>query len=661
MARQTELDRLAKRIRTSEHPNTAHGACLENITTQKQLEEMFQNLAENDTRLRDIFKLIQFYDQGLESAASAKKPEVLVSAVSTQITNWENYKATVTKPDNLSSGKFKALKRAIAWWKRTLKSRRFKFFSLKELDRAISGLNGSSTGLDRISVKLFPTSQSGKLGFLRVINKELFSSRKFDSRLMIGSMTFLLKADSHVTGKLRPITVGSRFGALLDRLVASRCDGLINEFSEYDDRFGFLRNRNIEKLTGELAKTYLQAKNEGSKISLLFTDQSSAYDLLSHSKTLLKIFKLIKRSTNNNDGYYNICFGYCYRWLTGRRVRFRGQIIVLLTGAPQGSPLSCLVYVISFDFETEKSSGWYFADDLILMFIAKNWEMNENLVKKELRRLGNWAEENGAKLNLKKTKLVFLHRKTETTTKFSCTISTEAKTLGIHFDNNLNFAAHTSRTVSFLKIKGYILSQLRTKLNLSFRCLTNIMKCYRNIVFSSGFFVLLLSSHQFKRLSISLDKMTKSCFGSSRLVPSSVLHEVCGSPSAEKLVTYWSALRRYEYKFTKYQHVFDLALHERAKASQVGVPRVLRPSTIQSRNNSVAKRTRWPEKVFEWIEKSEYATKILKNMPKNVICYKTYLKKNIFDIDLYKIHQDKTIKKIIRNLNEKYYAKFGNV
>lgn len=189
---QIELDLIAKRFKTTEQSNFP-GINLENITSKAQLEDVFQELAENDSRLRDVFKLIKFYEQGLESAASAKQPEVLVPAVSTQLDNWERYKSVVTQHDNLSPANTKTLKRSIAWWKRTVKHRKFKFFSLKELDRAITGLNSKSTSLDRISVKLFPTDHAGKTGFLRVINRELFSSRYFDNRLMIGSMTFLPK------------------------------------------------------------------------------------------------------------------------------------------------------------------------------------------------------------------------------------------------------------------------------------------------------------------------------------------------------------------------------------------------------------------------------------------------------------------------------------
>lgn len=284
--------------------------------------------------------------------------------------------------------------------------------------------------------------------------------------------------------------------------------------------------------------------------------------------------------------------------------------------------------------------------------------MNENLVKSELKRLEKWAEGNGAKLNLKKTKLLFLHRKSESKTKFSCSVATEAKTLGITFDQNLNFASHASKTAQFFKIKGYILSQLRNKLNLSFRCLTNILKCYRNSLLSSGTFILLLSCHQFNRLSICLNKMTKSCFGFSKVVPAGAIHQACGTPSAEKLVSYLAALRRYEYKNSKYDHVFDRALHDRARASQVKIPRNLRSSTVKKREDTLARKTCWPEKLFEWIRKAENPSKILKNMPKYVVSYKQHLKKQFFDTDLYKIHQDTTIKKIVTDLNEKYYKKF---
>lgn len=301
------------------------------------------------------------------------------------------------------------------------------------------------------------------------------------------------------------------------------------------------------------------------------------------------------------------------------------------------------------------------------MFSGKSWEATEKLFKNELDRLKAWAEENTAKLNLRKTKLVFVNRRSQAAKNFECPITKEATTLGITFDDQLNFARHVSKTVNFFKIKSYILAQLRTKLQLSTKCLTSIYKCYRNQLLSSGFFTLLLSDYQFNRLSIGLNKMTKCTLGFSKLVPVKVISQVCGTPTAEEFVSYWSALRRYEYKRTQYEHLFEPALRDRTR-NLPKAPRLysctgytvvqVRPSTVRNRNEIEASKTCWPARIFTWIEKSDKAWRIAKTIPNSVHDHKKYLKNSLFDREIHKIHNEITIRKIVSELNEKYYTKF---
>lgn len=86
--------------------------------------------------------------------------------------------------------------------------------------------------------------------------------------------------------------------------------------------------------------------------------------------------------------------------------------------------------------------------------------------------------------------------------------------------------------------------------------------------------------------------------------------------------------------------------------------RDLRSSTRSYTKQVAGKSSEWNKQVFEWIEKSQKAYKILISKPPNILDYKRYAKMKFFDLELTKVHPEKMIHKIVNDMNEKSIAKF---
>ena len=316
-------------------------------------------------------------------------------------------------------------------------------------------------------------------------------------------------------------------------------------------------------------------------MALVHADQSQAYDRVSYSRLLIKLYRVVKRSKNNRDGYFSVTLGYLCKWLDNRQVRFRGQIIILLRGLPQGSPLSCLAYVVYYDFETKKATLYFFADDILLFFSDVSWDRVEKQIVDTILELETWCKENDALLNHGKSYIQFLHRLSTPLTNFKCPVTAKpVRSLGIWWDRNFNFSFHVSKICAALKAKAAILSKLRNKLNFKLKNLTQIYKVYRATFLCGGVWVYLLSNFQFNRMVSAFNTFTRSLFGFNKFISNSLLYSVTGLPSLTVYFNYYSCVRRHDYnKHASSAHWFTKAIRDNRQSSTQAVRTGLRPTT----------------------------------------------------------------------------------
>jgi len=140
------------------------------------------------------------------------------------------------------------------------------------------------------------------------------------------------------------------------------------------------------------------------KSGLLLADFKGAYNRVDHSKLLEKLCKL---------GVDLWLVRWVKMWLSGRSAVFENYFIALGDSSlPQGSPLSCILFVIFNDIELGEIRVVMFcyADDTAFLVFGPTWVIVDELMRIILKFLSGWCRGNGMSLCIEKTEILYFFR-----------------------------------------------------------------------------------------------------------------------------------------------------------------------------------------------------------------------------------------------------------
>ena len=314
-----------------------------------------------------------------------------------------------------------------------LKEKSFELITISELISAAVTTNKTSVGYDRIHFSMLPSKRKHWLILLKLINEHILSEQSLHSNFRTSRLIFIDRSD----GALRPISIGSRITTITENALLIRLQKLVANSSIYDSSFGFLKTRSVEQLiSGMVGKIYLN-NSRNLKSSILQCDISKAYDRLSHKSIINSLADLVKSSGNLK--HYGILLWFSIKWLKNRSSRYENLVAHFNRGVPQGSPLSCLLFVVAFSVQSKSFSrstnvevfDMKFADDYHIILSAKKKSDILRAKDEILSGLKSWLGDIGLTLNENKTHVLHVFQRNSD--------MKALRVLGVYVDQNLNF------------------------------------------------------------------------------------------------------------------------------------------------------------------------------------------------------------------------------
>jgi hypothetical protein len=213
------------------------------------------------------------------------------------------------------------------------------------------------------------------------------------------------------------------------------------------------------------------------QIDSIYTDFSSAFDLVDHG---LLIFKLEKY------GIKGPLLGWIKSYLTGRtqKINLMGilsDITEVTSGVPQGSILGPLLFVIftnDISFLLTDCEISCYADDLKIFKRIEN-DNDSLILQNNLDKLYKWTLDNGMTLNIKKCAIISFCKKKTGQRLFDYKINDETlkrtqylRDLGLILDSSFSFKQHYDKIHNCgMAVLGFIKRRVK-ELNNPYLCKT---------------------------------------------------------------------------------------------------------------------------------------------------------------------------------------------
>ena len=278
-------------------------------------------------------------------------------------------------------------------------------FTLTELNRAMKKLKmRKAPGQDKLhNEMLVNLDDSGRRVLLSLINMT-FDTGYIPKVWKNAVISPILKKDKpqEDLNSYRPISITSCLGKIAERMINNRLYWWLETSGHLSSsQAGFRAGYRTEDQLFRLSQKIIDGFQNKHHTTAVFVDLKQAYDRVWRKGLLLKM---------KNSGIH----GNMYRWLKAflneRTIQTKinngiSSKEVLQEGLPQGSPLSCTLFLVFINdlpdiLQTEKA---LYADDLAMWTTSKYSILNRRKINQSLQRLGDFCDEWKLKVNTTKT------------------------------------------------------------------------------------------------------------------------------------------------------------------------------------------------------------------------------------------------------------------
>ena len=392
--------------------------------------------------------------------------------------HYGDFHKKVSKAKRVSRDKYDRYKRCVRKAERLRK--KGKRFTVLELNRELEKLKDSAPGVDKVVKMMLPRKVSNQNKLLHFFNKSIFEDANFHPKLNRTKLQFIPKSESE---KLRPLGIGLRVSALMDRLAAIRFDPLIRADKTYDESYGFISGLSTEEFFGRMLGIVEEKKLNGSYVGMTQMDVEGAYTSVPHIEMILALEDFVNRTDDPDSHQYLIHF--VVKWLENRVVMFEKTSLLMKCGLVQGSPVSPPIFVIFLSYKSDSNNSiiLIYADDVQLISWGPTPKDLRDEVEKEVKKFEKWLNERDMCFAPKKSKFMLLNRTKQTADKhfadFCIEVVGGARVLGVWVESNLCFRKHVQNVANKLRKRINAL-RLFKKIGLSINHALQFSTCVAN-------------------------------------------------------------------------------------------------------------------------------------------------------------------------------------
>ena len=339
-----------------------------------------------------------------------------------------------------------------------------------------------STGLDGLTPSLLKDSAKSLAQPLTFIINLSLTSGIVPSIWKSAKITPIHKSGAtNVPDNYRPISILPALSKIMEKVVYTQLiDHLENSNALNSSQFGF-RSKRSTKLATTLFVDDIRRNIDSSKlVGAVFIDLTKAFDTVGHSVLLSKL---------SAYGVFDVEHKWFTDYLFNRKQLVNldntlSEAMSVKHGVPQGSILGPLLFIIFFNDLAEvlkHSKVVKFADDTVIYYGDKDFEVIENKLNTDLQIVIKFFEENELLPNLKvgKTECMLfgtakrlskVDRPLEAVLRGTVINFVEKyKYLGTFVDKNLNFISNFENSYKRASSRLRLLEKVRPYLNKSAR------------------------------------------------------------------------------------------------------------------------------------------------------------------------------------------------
>ena len=428
-------------------------------------------------------------------------------------------------------------------------------FSKSQVLTELKKLNkDAKEGPDGFLPCFFPSldDDTGMTKLTSLLNNLIFSNPAgifLPHRLKMANLTFIPKNED--TAECRPLLLNSRILAIMDRLINTLVLKWINNSPRFTNRHAFRPFRGVENAFDEIINFIETAKKNNETVVLFQGDLANAYNGCHHKLIIIRFYELLHEQGLKHDHESSWVLLYLKNW-ADRYVYFENTSFRLMTGVPQGSPLSPSVFSVIFNWDSKASRDdelliavltIFFADDLSWLIRGKDWEVMNRILNATLDDLDHWCQVNDFQLNAKKSKILIIgdargSAKLSVQEKYSeIEVVGHLRVLGLIFDSKFTFSWHFYTIEKYMKTRIFALQKLR-RLGLSERCLRAAALCLRSKLSFGLYHYMVMSKTLFSKFEHLWVEICRKWTGATQFVPIETMIRESGTCTLETFITY---------------------------------------------------------------------------------------------------------------------------